>query len=101
MAISALLSAQTTDATGTGVATTASPAYIEIPNDSVFKGAQINIQAASVNTAGKFSPLSSPIGSIHQPGWYTLDLPTGTFVRAVQSRSATGTSITVNLSPTA
>lgn len=95
--MAALLTARTTDTVTTGVATTASPAWLEIEGDSVFAGAQIAVVAASVNTPAKFTGLSSKLGTIQSAGWLRLDVPVGTFISLVQSRSATGTSINANL----
>jgi hypothetical protein len=98
--MAALLTSQTTDTTSSGTATNADGGWIEIPNDSVFDGASITIQASSVDTAGKYSPLDR-IATIRNPGWRKLELPSGTYVRAIQNGSGASTSITVNLFPTA
>jgi hypothetical protein len=99
--MAALLTAQTTDTTSSGVATNGTPAYIEVPNTSVFNGATLTLQASAANTAGLYSPVGGQQGTITAPGWLKLDLPSGAFVRVIQSRSTTGTSITCNLTPTA
>jgi hypothetical protein len=99
--MAALLTTQTSNTTSSGVATNATPAWIEVPNDSVFDGATLHIQASSANTAAKYSPLKSLRGTITQPGWVQLDLPSGTFVRVIQAKSGPRTNITVNLTPTA
>jgi hypothetical protein len=99
--MAALLTAQTTDGASSGVATTATPCYIEVPNTSVFNGAILSIQASSVDTANLYSPPGDVLGTIVSPGWLSLNLPVGTFIRVVQSKSQTGTSITCNLTPTA
>jgi hypothetical protein len=99
--MAALLTAQTTNTTSSGVATNGTPCYIEVPNTSVFNGAMLSVQASSVNTTGLYSPVGGLKGTITAPGWLKLELPTGTFVRVIQSNSQTGTSITCNLTPTA
>lgn len=98
--MAALLTTQSSDTTSSGTAINAEGGWIEIPNDSVFDGAIITIEASSADTAGKYSPLDR-ITTMTSPGWRKLDLPSGTYVRAKQSNSGSLTSITVNLSPTA
>jgi hypothetical protein len=94
-----LLNAATTNtnrATATGTATGASRVLIEIPDDVVFGGAEVVIEASSVNTATKFTPVSN-IGNLQSPGNLLLELPTGHFVRAVLNRVSATTSMTVNM----
>lgn len=97
--MAALLTAATSNsnpASATGTASGASRVLIEVPNDSVFDGAEVVIQASSVNTAGKFSPIG-PIASITAPGNIVLDLPTGHFIRALLNRAGDSTSVSVNM----
>jgi hypothetical protein len=96
--MAALLSAQTTSTglSGAGTATTAVESLIEIPNDSVFDGAEVVIQASSADTAAKFGPIDR-IGTIGQPKSFVIRLPIGHFVRAVLSRAGASPSVSVNL----
>lgn len=94
--MTALLNAATTDTTGTGVATTARDAWIEIPADSVFDGAIVTIQMASVNSSAKYSS-AAVIGTITSPGWVYMVFPVGTFIRARLHNAKSQTNVTVNL----
>jgi len=94
--MAALLTNATSNTTGTGTATTAQNVWIEVPNDSVLDGAEVHIQASSADTAGKYSPTARP-AIFKSAGWVQLQLPIGTFVRAVLNKAGAATNVSVNL----
>ena len=94
--MASLLSAVTVNGAGSGVATSATDAWIEIPNTSVFDGAEVHIQASSANTSNLYTPTARP-AIFKQPGWVQLQLPSGTFVRAVVAKAGAATNLTCNL----
>ena len=83
-------------ASATGTATGASSVLIEIPNDSVFDGAQVILEGSSVNTAGLFSGLDR-IAALTAAGHVRLELTTGHFVRALLVNAGANTSVTVEM----
>lgn len=95
--ITATLDGDTIDTNGASVQISGGGgAWLEVPNDSVFGGAEVFVQASTANTAEKFSPLGY-VASVTSPGWIKLDLPNGSYVRALLRRAGASTNITANI----
>ena len=97
MATTATLSEATSNATGTSVQIAGGQgAWLEIPNDSVFDGSEVTVQASTADTAGKFSPIGN-IATVRAAGWLRLDLPDGAYVQALLAKAGSATNVTANI----
>jgi hypothetical protein len=90
--MASLLSDQTTDTTGTGVAVTG-PCSIVVSGDSVFDGATVDIQVALNDETGEYQTPGEE-AYMKRPGMFRLEITGSYYVRAVQTDSGSSTSIT-------
>ena len=87
-----LLSAVTTDTTGSG-ASHSGPCTVMVHGDSVFDGAQVLIEIANTDTAADYTPIGRE-GYFKQPGSFNCQGQGTYYLRAVLRDAGTNTSVT-------